>query len=310
MIVTTSRTGGSLYASNENYIRKSATLGSFTNNAGLERGGIAAAGSQTGDMVEVIQKMDLDNFGYGNNQANLATQVRRLAPIANASIAQSAMASFTLPINAIDRRLSALRGECCVSEGNTAEGSSHDSGAWLKGLGSYAMQEQLGEYDGYSSTLYVGALGFDGCVSENLLLGIAGGYAATKVEQKDFRNGDKMQIKNYQVMGYLNLDVTSAFYLSGAVSYGFDKYDGHRAAAVGRTADANFDGRQFGADLGIGYGIKLGNKTTFTPMASVDYKQLKQDGYTETGAGAISLNVDEQSLNPTCLAVGARLATE
>ena len=309
LIVTASRTGDG-YAANENYIRKSATLGSFTNNAGLELGGIAAAGSQTGDMVQVIQKMDIDNFGYGNNQANLEKQVRRLAPIANASITQSALASFSLPLNAIDKRLSALRGECGVSEGNKAEGISHDSGTWLQGLGSYGRQEQHGEYDGYSSTLYGGALGIDGCVTENLLLGIAGGYGATTVEQKDFRNGDTMQIKNYQVMGYLNVKVTSALYLDGAVSYGLDKYDGHRAAAVGRTADANFDGRQFGADLGIGYGIKLGNKTTFTPMASVDYKQLKQDGYTETGAGAISLNVEEQSLNRTRLGVGARLATE
>ncbi len=310
LIVTANRTGSGAYAANENYIQKSGTVGSFTNNAGIALGTIAAAGSQTGAMVEVIQKLDIDNFGYGNNQANLATQVRRLAPIANASITESAFSSFDLSLNAVDMRMSALRGKCVVPDGDTSKESSHDSGVWLKGLGSYGRQQQRGEYDGYASTVYGTAVGFDGCVNEDLLLGIAGGYTATDVDQKDFRYGDTMHIKSYQMMGYLNFDVTSAFYVDGAISYGLNNYDGSRTAALDRTAASNFDGTQFGADLGIGYGFKLGSKTTFTPQASVDYKQLQQDAYTETGAGAISLNVDGQSINRTRLGLGARLATE
>lgn len=305
LIVTANRTGG-----NQNYIQKSGTAGSFTNNAGIVLGSIAAAGTQSGDMVEVIQKMDIDNFGYGNNQANLATQVRRLAPIANASYTESAFSSFDLSLNAVDMRMSALRGDCCVSESDTATGLSRDSGFWLKGLGSYGKKKQHGEYDGYTTTEYGAAAGLDTHLNEKLLFGLSGSYAATDVKQQDFRNGDTMNIKNYQVTGYLSFDLTKALYVDGAVSYGLNRYDGSRAAAVGRTADANFDGHQFGADFGIGYGIKLGSKTSFTPMASVDYKELKQDAYTETGAGAISLNLDEQAINRTRLGVGGRLATE
>ena len=305
LIVTANRTGG-----NQNYILKSGRVGSFTNNAGIVLGTIAAAGTQSGDMVEVIQKMDIDNFGYGNNQANLATQVRRLAPIANASYTESAFSSFDLSLNAVDMRMSALRGDCCVSESESATGLSRDSGFWLKGLGSYGKKKQHGEYDGYTTTEYGAAAGLDTHLNEKLLFGLAGSYAATDVKQQDFRYGDTMNIKNYQVTGYLSFDLTKALYVDGAVSYGLNRYDGSRAAAVGRTADANFDGHQFGADFGIGYGIKLGSKTSFTPMASVDYKELKQDAYTETGAGAISLNLDEQAINRTRLGVGGRLATE
>ena len=305
LIVTANRTGG-----NQNYIQKSGTLGSFTNNAGIVLGSIAAEGTQSGDMVEVIQKMDIDNFGYGNNQANLATQVRRLAPIANASYTESAFSSFDLSLNAVDMRMSALRGDCCVSESDTATGLSRDSGFWLKGLGSYGKKKQHGEYDGYTTTEYGAAAGLDTHLNHKLVFGLAGSYAATDVKQQDFRYGDTMNIKNYQVTGYLSYDLTKAFYVDGAVSYGLNRYDGSRAAAVGRTADASFDGHQFGADFGIGYGIKLGSKTSFTPMASVDYKELKQDAYTETGAGAISLNLDEQAINRTRLGVGGRLATE
>ncbi|TLU82373.1 MAG: autotransporter domain-containing protein [Chlorobium sp.] len=310
LIVTANRTGGGLYPASENYIQKSGTVGSFSNNAAIVLGGIAAAGSQSGDMVEVIQKIDIDNYGYGNNQANLATQMRRLAPIANGSIIQSAFSAFRLSLDALDMRLSAIRGNCCVSASDIARASLPQSGLWVKTLGSYGKQKQQGEYDGYNSTEYSVVAGFDGCVNRDLIVGLAGGYGSVDVDQQDFRDGDTMHINNYQLIGYLTYDLTESLYLDGAVSYGLNSYDGQRTAAIGRKADANFDGRQLGADLGVGYNFNLGKKTTLTPMVSVDYKQLKQDAYTETGAGAISLNIGEQLINRTRFGLGGRLATE
>lgn len=316
LIVVADRTAGATYAANQNYIQKAGTVGDYTNNAGIVLGGIAAAGTQTGDMVKVIQMLEIDSFGYGNSAANLATQVKRLAPVANASVTRSALAASGLSLNALGVRMSALRGGTQVSSNDAVQSglSSGDavinSGVWLKALGSTTSQNKQDAYDGYSAKLSGLAVGADKQVSSDLVLGLALGLTRADVDQEDFRSGDTTRINNTQLMGYGTYDITPALYVEGALSYARNTYANKRAAAVGRTATADFNGTQLGARIGLGYGIDLGNKTKITPMASVDFTHLNQDAYTETGAGAINLNVASQSANNTRFGLGARLTRD
>ena len=78
------------------YVTKSATAGHSSNGAAVRLGALGAAGTAySADMQLVLNKLDLDQWGYGNNQAHLATEVKRLAPIANNSDVQAALASTT-----------------------------------------------------------------------------------------------------------------------------------------------------------------------------------------------------------------------
>lgn len=316
LIVVADRTAGATYAANQNYIQKAGTVGDYTNNAGIVLGGIAAAGTQTGDMVKVIQMLEIDSFGYGNSAANLATQVKRLAPVANASVTRSALAASGLSLNALGVRMSALRGGTQVSSNDAVQSglSSGDavinSGVWLKALGSTTSQNKQDAYDGYSAKLSGFAVGADKQVSSDLVLGLALGLTRADVDQEDFRSGDTTRINNTQLMGYGTYDITPALYVEGALSYASNTYANKRAAAVGRIATADFNGSQLGARIGLGYGIDLGNKTKITPMASVDFTRLNQDAYTETGAGAINLSVASQSVNNTRVGLGARLTKD
>jgi|GEM_PF-1891612 len=316
LIVVADRTAGATYAANQNYIQKAGTVGDYTNNAGIVLGGIAAAGTQTGDMVKVIQMLEIDSFGYGNTAANLATQVKRLAPVVNASVTRSALAASGLSLNALGVRMSALRGGTQVSSNDAVQSglSSGDavinSGVWLKALGSTTSQNKQDAYDGYSAKLSGLAVGADKQVSSDLVLGLALGLTRADVDQEDFRSGDTTRINNTQLMGYGTYDITPALYVEGALSYAGNTYANKRAAAVGRTATADFNGSQLGARIGLGYGIDLGNKTKITPMASVDFTRLNQDAYTETGAGAINLSVASQSVNNTRVGLGARLTRD
>jgi outer membrane autotransporter protein len=318
LIVLADRTGASgatTYAANQNYIQKAGTVGDFSNNAGIVLGGIAAAGSQTGDMVQVIQKLELDSFGYGNNAANLATQVKRLAPVANASLAQTSYAATGLSMNSVGVRLAALRGDTKIASSDLATGLSAgdavaSSGFWAKAQGSSNTQDQQASYDGYSSKISGVTTGIDKRINTDLVLGAALGMTTADVNQADFRAGDSSRIKNTQVMAYGTYNLTEALYLDGALSLGRNAHTGVRATAVGRTALAAFSGNQLGTRLGLGYGLDLGGNMKFTPMASLDYARLNQDAYTETGAGAINLAVDAQSTSNTRLGLGARLNNE
>jgi outer membrane autotransporter protein len=307
--------GGTPYAANQNYIQKAGTVGDFSNNAGIVLGGIAAAGTQTGDMVQVIQKLELDSFGYGNNAANLATQVKRLAPVANAGLTQSSLAASGLSLNAVGVRMAALRGDTKVASSDVVTGLSAgdevtNNGFWFKALGSSNAQDKQGAYDGYSSKVYGLTAGVDNRVNSEFVVGAALGLTKADINQADFRTGDTNRINNAQLMGYGTYNVSPELYVDGALSYGRNAYTGVRATAVGRTALSSYNGNQLGARLGLGYGLDLGDKLKLTPMASVDFSRLNQDAYTETGAGAINLAVDAQSTSNTRLGLGARLNKE
>ncbi len=315
LILTADRSAGGAYAANQAYIQKAGVVGHHSNNAAMVLGGIAAAGAQTGDMVEVIQKIEIDSFGYGDTADRLATQVKRLAPVANASVTRSTMAVSGLSLNAVSGRMAALRGDATLAGGQQVSGlAAGDAGAnkgfWIKGLGASNKQDQQGSYDGYSSNISGLTLGMDHRVDAQLLLGGAVGLTKANITQADFRAGDTNSVDSKQLMGYGTYNFSNELFMDGALSYASNGYTGIRTAAVGRTAKSDFNGSQWGAYLGLGYGFDLGNKSKFTPMASVDYTSLTQDAYTETGAGAINLAVGQQTAKNTRVGLGGRLSHE
>ena len=316
---TLSRVNGDLVLTanrDENtYVTKSGTVGNFSNNAAIELGALGAAGTgYNSDMQLVFNLLDLDQWGYGNNQANLATQIQKLAPIANASLVRSAWDTNAMVWDTSNTRLAGLRGDTLsvandlekgVSGGNTA-----NTGFWLKMLGSTITQNQQGSYDGYKTNAYGVVVGFDRRVTHDLILGFDLAAATARVNQADFRDGDSTRINDYQITAYGSYDFTHEWYLDGSLNYVMNNYSGTRATALDRIASSNYDGKQYGASLGTGYKINVFDKTTFIPTASIAYNRLKQDAYSETGAGSIGLNVQGQSYGFARLGLGARLLSE
>ena len=308
LIVNTSR--------DENtYVTKSDTSGHFSNNAAITLGALGAAGTgYSADMQVVFNQLDLDQWGYGDNQANLATQAKRLAPISNGSLVRSAVFANTLALDVARSRLSYLRGDTALARNDLSSGISagdkgYESGFWLKAIGATAKQDQRNMYDGYKANVGGMALGLDKKVTEDLILGVGLSAATSSVNQDDFRDGDKTRINNYQGMLYGSYHLTKELFLDGSLYYAKNDYKGDRLTAVGRTAKSNFDGSQYGGRLGLGYKIDLGNQTSFIPMATVEYSRLKQDEYTETNAGSIGLNVESQNFDRTRYGLGGRLTS-
>ena len=311
LVVSADRTSGGQNSANELYIQKSQTKGDLSNNAARALAAIAAAGSQTGDMVEVIQKMEIDSFGYGNSQANLETQVKKLAPIANASYSQAAIGANTLVNNTVSNRMADLRGGSTA--GQTAGLSSGDeiarNGAWAKVIASTATQKQDGMYDGYKTNSGGLAAGIDHQFKNDITAGLALGYTSTNIDQQDFRSGDSADTKSYNIVAYAGKDFENA-YVEGALSYAMHNTQGSRATAVGRTAQSDIDANQYTAHTSAGYRFNIQDSATVTPFLALDYTHLTQDAYTETGAGAINLNVSELSTSRTTVGGGVKLGSK
>lgn len=306
---------GTAYAANQNYVQKSDTVGHFSNNAAVVLGGIAATGNQTGDMVQVIQKMDIDSFGFGNNQANLEVQAKRLAPTANASLSQSAIGANTLTLNTVSNRIADLRGDSVILPRTRVTGMSAGDetaavkGVWAKVIAATATQEKDGMYDGYKTRSAGLAMGIDReFTSKKIVAGLAFGYTNTDIDQQDFRSGDTADTDSFNLVAYASKNFERA-YVEGALSYAKHNTDSTRATAVGRTATADIDADQYTAHISGGYRFNIKDSATVTPFLTLDYTHLAQDGYTETGADAINLKVDEMSTNRTTVGGGLRIGT-
>ena len=296
VVYTASRASGQ-------YISKSATEGHFSNPAALALGTIAREGRQLGDLVTAINLLDIDGKGFGNNEVNLAVQVKRLAPIANNAYVQSALASSDRMLSEVDDRLSNLRGD--IPTMNAVQNQT----GWANVYTNSGKQTGFDNYDGFKvSTTGVG-FGFDRS-TENGWIGTALSASTSKIDQLDFRLGDQATL-SHQQGSIFGAREWGAAYFDGTFSMGRYELTGTRTTAVGRTASALYNMYSMDLKSTVGYRIKLQDgKTVISPMLGLETTQLEQPRYTETGAGDLGLTVDAQSYQRLRSTIGVRFNTE
>jgi outer membrane autotransporter protein len=122
-------------------------------------------------------------------------------------------------------------------------------------------------------------------------------------------NGAKVDV--YQLIGYGSHSLDADTEANFQVGVGKNRNRGHRdLPAFGLRASASYDSTVFTAGAGLGRSFALSDKTRFTPSVRADYTWIKDDGYTETGAGALNLNVRGRKTDELILAVDGKLTHE
>jgi outer membrane autotransporter protein len=302
-VVTASR-GATTDLANNVYITLSNTSGHFSNPAALRLGTLAAVGSDYGsDMQTALNMLDIDQWGYGNNEANLAVQAKRLAPIANNSIGLSMFRTTAMVSDNIGQRMHEMR----ISEQAKPY---DDKGFWIRSMYQQGKQNALGAYDGFDSKISGFTMGIDARPNRESILGAALSYSNTKVEQRDFRAGDQATANAWHLSLYGAYDFTPELFVDGTLTASTASLDSARTTAVGRTAKADTDVNQLTGKINLGYRFKLPNSAaSITPMLSYESGSMKQDAYSETGAGDIGLSTPSQRFNWNRAGVGLRLAT-
>ncbi|MCB4361073.1 autotransporter outer membrane beta-barrel domain-containing protein [Quatrionicoccus australiensis] len=299
--VLASAASGANYTSSGNVTSSnpSASAGNVLSNIANTNGG-------TGDMQTVVNTFNM------YSAAQLNSEVQKLAPVSNNALTSASLSTVNAGLSTVSGRLANLRGEQLASAGQTGLSAGDDErgrSVWLKGFGSWGQQDAKDAYSGYKANSAGVSLGADTLVgASNLRLGAAFSYAGTGVAQQDQRHGDGTNITSYQGTFYAMKEFGAA-YVDGLLAYARHDYKSHRATALSRTASGNWSGTQLSARLDSGYRIPLG-VTTVTPLASLEWSQLKQDAYTETGAGALNLNVDAASNTRLRSGLGARLQAD
>jgi len=301
--------------------------GSFSDYAGANTGGVAAildstlnANTATGQMATVINTIASMSSG---TEAQQAYSELTPANITNATLT-TAISSSHLFSGVIQGHISKARtgNNIAVAGLNKPErwlaSNSNEAMAYIrhrdydtpaqgfaKTYGSRGDRESDGSQAGYDFEIYGTALGFDKLIDENLLAGMAFGYSNGNVSSSDNLTQNDMETFSTSIYGsWFNFDS----YIDVVVGYGHNWYDVTRKINhAGLRATSKPESDVWSTSVTAGKAFYLSDMT-IEPFAGFSYALLQSRGFTESGAGNVSLSVEKNDVDTINSILGIRIA--
>ncbi len=159
---------------------------------------------------------------------------------------------------------------------------------WVGGYGTGGDVSGDGNAQGFNYGFGGGTFGVDRYVGGNTVVGLAGGYAASHLRTDSLLQSS--QVGSFQTALYASR-VVERRYLLGIASYGYDSYRSARQLPGNLTARGDYDGHQIGTYGEAGL-LRRWGAWNWQPSLGLQYISLRQDAFTETGAGGAGLAVD------------------
>ncbi len=255
---------------------------------------IAVAGA-TGDMSTVLTQLNT------LSGTALDTAITTTIPDVSGAVISTGLSAQAQSLGVVTSRLAALRnGDAGTDSGVSSGSAATNTAIWGQAFGSTAEQDRRADTDGYDSDTVGLAFGGDKILdSKDWIVGGAYSYSVSNVNYKASRSGNGSDIDSHQGTLYGSLD-EGPYYIDILGSVARNGYNTERKISVGsiqRTAKGDFKALQYSAKVGGGYNIPMGGGWTVTPTASLQATHLAIDGYTETGANALNLQVASEKYN-------------
>ncbi len=158
-------------------------------------------------------------------------------------------------------------------------------------------------YDGLSHGL---VLGFEQAVSDTVLLGLIAGYYHSNVDLDG--SAGQTEANNYNV-GVYGQKLLDGVKLSGVLLFGYGDYDAERRIDLGATTatpSADYGSKSISGTLNIS---KLYTHEGFKiePFLSGSLSNTWVDGYSETGGGALNMQVGDDRFSYGGVRLGVTL---
>ncbi|MCB5185900.1 autotransporter outer membrane beta-barrel domain-containing protein [Methylobacillus gramineus] len=167
-------------------------------------------------------------------------------------------------------------------------------GFWTKVFGGRGNQDMRSGFAGYDMSTTGMAFGGDTLLENNWVVGTAFTYAKTNVNMTNFRDGDHSDIKTYQLTAYAAKDF-GKWYLESMLAYARQNYDSSRNTTISGIAKSDYDSDQVAGRINVGYPLAIGERSKITPIVGMEWINLQQNGYTEKGAGPLSMKFKDES---------------
>ena len=283
------------------YLTKSGTklLGLRSYDMAHRLGTLAADGTGYSAGLQVVfNKLDLDQWGYGNNATNLARQLYLLTPSGDGAAVKAGTGLTAQAVGAV------LDGSGSLSTRATPQRS-----YWVRAYGSHDNQSGSGEYAGHNINGGGATVGTDYQIGDSVV-GLAVGYGKAKASSSGLREGDKADVDS-TIAGLFFRKPIGEYFLNAMIDAAKHRTKTERQTAVGARANGDYTGTEFGGAIQLGRKFALRDTNeSLTPILAVNYSRYKQAAYAETGAGDIGLNYTEQKYTQTDATLSLRYAVE
>jgi outer membrane autotransporter protein len=180
-------------------------------------------------------------------------------------------------------------------------------GGWLDLWGSLGNLDGDGNSADVEYRSFGATLGVDYRLTKRISAGFAGGYSRSDIDLagRD-TEGDLDLAQGALYAGY----VDPRFHLTASGRYGYSWNDSTRRIAfsdIDRTAKASFNSQDYGARAELGTSALRLGPVALAPLAAIDWAQLDRDGFSESGAMSLDLDVESDAITSLLSSVGASL---
>lgn len=202
----------------------------------------------------------------------------------------------------IQGRMESNRG---LSSGDSAFS---DHWFWMKPFGSWADQNDRNGVSGFEAQTLGVAFGADAAISRDTRLGVSFAYAKADVTGNSSVAPNSADVDVYQLLGYGSYAIDPRTEVNFQFGVGQNKNSGSRQLNfAGSTAKSNYDSLTATAGVGVARTYALGEHTSIIPSVRADYTWIKDDSYTERGAGLFNLDVSGQETDALVLSIEGKL---
>jgi outer membrane autotransporter protein len=185
---------------------------------------------------------------------------------------------------------------------------------WARPLGGAGAQDAHTGAPGYRTNGAGIATGMDAAIGPRATVGGLFAYVANSVNARtDWATANmasgSIDMESYVLGLYGAYELNPSLYLTGQLNAGLTDNDTSRAIGfVGRTATANYQSFMTQMSAGLRQSVALTPDLSLVPALRFDYLQVDSSGYRESGAGALDLNVQDQTYRELFLTgeLGAR----
>lgn len=180
---------------------------------------------------------------------------------------------------------------------------------WLNPVGNWG---KFGDGDAFGASdiranSYGLAGGLDFAYAADGAFGFGGAYAEHDIAARgtpEAVDGRTWTVGAYVTQGF------GPIYANAKLAFGWTNYDATRTMSLlARTAEASINAKQLDVSLEAGYDYRTGSMT-ITPYGKLVLRRTSLEGFTETGAGAFSLDVEGRKKTVFSPVLGVKLGTE
>jgi autotransporter family porin len=251
------------------------------------------------DMDQVVSAL-----GRLTSTAQVNTAAKQTLPVIAGNQVSGVQSSLDESQSAVSARQNTTSGV------STGDPTLTDRAFWVKPFGSHASQSDVGGAIGFQANTYGIVFGADADVTNLDRLGAAFAYGNSHVNGGDNDAPSTADVDSYQAIFYGTHRIDATTNLNFQADIGYHHTDGDRYIDFGglnRDANSGFNGYSGHVGAALGRSVSIGGNDTVTPRVSADYTYIRDTGYSETGAGALNLNVGSSSTQALVFRLGTLL---